>query len=73
MVLGDDFYRIEITEDGDIGMTFYFFYQAGLYFSTSIVFMMENTEFRMSAFLVQVELSVVFLVKVYSPLINSSI
>jgi hypothetical protein len=48
MVLGDDFYRIEIAEDGDIGMTFYFFYQAGLYFSTSIVFMMENTEFRMS-------------------------
>lgn len=67
MVLGDDFYCIEITEDGDIGMTFYFFYQAGLYFSTSIVFMMEDTEFRMSAFLVQVELSVVFLVKVYSP------
>ena len=40
VMLCDDFYRIEIAEYSNIRMLFYRFNQAGLYFSSRIVFMM---------------------------------
>ena len=67
MMLGDDFYGIEIGEYRDVRMPFYFFYQACLYFGSCIVFVMENAEFRMSPFLVQVKLSVFFFIEINAP------
>ena len=64
VVLGNDFYREEICEYGDIGMLFYGFV---LYFRACIVFVVQDAELRMSAFFMQVEFPVVFFVKVYPP------
>ena len=43
------------------------FYQAGLYFSAGIVFVVQDTEFRVSPLLVKVEFSLLILVEVHSP------
>lgn len=48
-------------------MSFDFFYQTGLDFGASIVFVMKDTELGMTAFPVKVELSIFFFVEVYSP------
>ena len=68
VVLGDNLYGIEVGEDGDVRVTFHFFNQAGLNFSTGIVFMMQDAELRVTAFAVQVKLSVFFFIEVYTPL-----
>ena len=51
MMLGNDFYRIVICKYGNIGMGFYRFYQASLYFSSCIVFVVQDAELGMSSFL----------------------
>lgn len=61
MMLGNDFYRIVICKYGNIGMSFYRFYQAGLYFSSCIVFVVQDTELGMASFFVEVEFSILFL------------
>ena len=45
MVLGNDFYRKEMSEDSDIWMSLDGFNQTGLDFGSRIVFVVENTEF----------------------------
>ena len=67
MVLGDDFHRKEICEYGDVRMLFYGFNQAVLYLRSGIVLVMQDAELRVSAFFMQVEFSVIFLVEVHSP------
>lgn len=63
MMLGNDFYRIVICKYGNIGMGFYRFYQAGLYFSSCIVFVVQDAELGMASFFVEVEFSILFLSK----------
>ena len=67
MVLGDDFHCEEVGEYGDVGMLLYGFNQAVLYFRAGIVLVVQDTEFRVSAFFVQVEFSAIFFVEVHSP------
>ena len=61
MMLGDDFHRIEMSEYGDIGMSLDRFDEACLNFGTCVVLMMQDAEFRVSAFLVEVILSVLII------------
>ena len=68
VVLGNDFYGIEVGKDGNVRVTFHFFYQAGLDFSSGIILMMQDAELRVPAFTVQVKLSVFFFIEVYTPL-----
>lgn len=63
MMLGNDFYRIVICKYGNIGVSFYRFYQASLYFSSCIVFVVQDAELGMSSFFVEVEFSIFFLSK----------
>ena len=67
MVLGNDFHRIVVGQYRDVGMLFDGFYQAGLYFCSCIVFMVQNPELGMPAFFMQVKFSIVFFVKRHSP------
>ena len=67
MMLGNDFYRIVICKYGNIGMGFYRFYQASLYFSSCIVFVVQDAELGMSSFFVEVEFSIFFFIKIHSP------
>ena len=67
VVLSDDFYRIEMGEDRNVGMCLDGFYQAGLDFGSCIVLMMQDSELRMSAFLVEIEVAVFVLVEIYPP------
>ena len=58
MVLGDDFHGIEVGEDSDVGVCLDGFYQAGLYLGTCVVLVVQDTEFRVTAFLVEIEFTV---------------
>ena len=67
MMLGDDFHGVVVGQYGDVGMLLYGFNEACLYFCARIVLMVEDTEFGVAAFLVQVKFSVLLLVEVHSP------
>ena len=67
MVLRNDFHRKEIGKYGDVGVLLHGFNQAFLYFRTRIVLVVQDAEFRVSAFFVQVEFSVIFFVEIHSP------
>ena len=68
MVLGNNFYRKEMSEDSNVRMSLYCFNQASLYFGSRIVLVVEDTELRMTSFFVKVKFSVFLLVEIYSPL-----
>ena len=68
VVLRDDFHRIVVGKYCDVGMLFYGFDEAGLDFRACVVLMVQDAEFRVSAFAVQVEGAVGLLVEVHAPL-----
>ena len=67
VVLRNDFHRKEIGKYGDVGVLLHGFNQAFLYLRTRIVLVVQDAEFRVSAFFVQVEFSVIFFVEIHSP------
>src|SRR5574344_200500 len=67
MMLCDDFHSEMIFLDGDVWIAAYSLHQTSLYLSTRIVCMVQNAEFRVTAFSVQVVGAVVLLVEVYAP------
>ena len=50
MMLRDDLYGKEVLEYCDIRVLFYCFYQTLLNLGARIIFVMKDTEFRVSAF-----------------------
>ena len=68
MMLCQDFNGKLVFDDRDIRMALYGFNQAVLNFRSRIIFMVKNTELRVSAFAVQVKFAFLVFVKVHSPL-----
>ena len=68
MMLGQDFNSKLVLDYRDIGMSLHGFDQAILYFSSRIVFVVKDTEFRVSPFAVQVKFAFLIFVEVHSPL-----
>ena len=56
-----------VGQYGDVGVLLHSFNEAGLYLCTRIVLMVEDAEFGVAAFFVQVKLSVLLFVEVHSP------
>ncbi len=67
MVLRQYFDCEMILKYGDVGVLLDGLNQAILYFGTCIVFMVQDAEFGMSPFTVQVEVAFLVLVEVYTP------
>ena len=67
MVLSEDFDGEIVLKDVDILMFFHRLDKAVLNFGAGVVFVVEDTKFRVSTFAVQVEIAVLFLVEVYAP------
>ena len=67
MMLRDDFYGKMAVEYFDIGVRLYGSDKAFLYFGTCIVFVVQNAEFGVTAFFMEVEVSLIILVEVHSP------
>ena len=67
MVLGDDFHGKVVFQNRDVRMAAYGFHQSALDFKTCVVSMVQDAELRMSAFAVQVEVSLFVFVEVYAP------
>ncbi len=67
MMLRDDLKGEMILIDVNLGIGFHGFHQAGLYLRAGVVGMMQDAEFRVSAFAMKVECAVVFLVEIHSP------
>ena len=67
MVLGDDFHGEVVFQNRDVRMAAYGFHQSALDFKTCVVSMVQDAEFRMSAFAVQVEVPLFVFVEVYAP------
>ena len=67
-MLCQDFNGKLVFDDRDIRMALYGFNQAVLNFCSCIVFMVKNTELRVSAFAVQVKFAFLVFVKIHSPL-----
>lgn len=68
MVLGDDFHSEVVFVDVDIWVLLHSLYQALLNLETGVVGMVEDTEFGVAAFAVEVECAVGLAVEVDSPL-----
>ena len=67
MMLRNDFNSIEITENRNVRMLLDCFNQAGLDFSPCIILVMQNTEFRVSAFFVKIKFPVFLFIEIDSP------
>ena len=67
MMLRDDLDGKMVLEDGDVRMLLHGADQAGLDLGARIVFMVQDTELRVAAFLVEVEFAVRLLVEVNTP------
>ena len=67
VMLGNDFHSVMVGQYGDVGVLLQSFNEAGLYLCTRIVLMVEDAEFGVAAFFVQVKLSVLLFVEVHSP------
>ena len=68
MVLGDDLYGKVIFEYIDIGVGTHRFHKSALNLCTRIISVVEDTEFGVSAFTMEVEGAVIFLVEVHTPI-----
>ena len=67
MMLGDNLHRIIIREYVDVRMLVHRPDQTGLDFRARIVGMMQNTKLGMTTLAMQVELAILFLVKLHAP------
>ena len=67
MVLCDDFHRIVVGEYADVGMPFHSFDERSLYLGSRVVLVVQDAEFRVTAFFVQVECPVFLFVEVHAP------
>ena len=67
MMLRDDFYSEMILFDFDIRVFTYSLHQSALNLCTGIVGMVQNSEFRMSPFTVQIKFSSLLFIEVYTP------
>ena len=67
VMLGNDFHSVMVGQYGDVGVLLHSFNEAGLYLCTRIVLMVEDAEFGVAAFFVQVKLSVLLFVEVHAP------
>ena len=68
MMLGQYFNGKLVFDHLDVRMPLHGFDQAILYFSSRIVFVVKDTEFRVSPFAVQVKFAFLIFVEVHSPL-----
>ena len=67
MVLGDDFHGEMVLEDVDVGVVSHLFDEALLDFESGVVGVVEDSEFGVSTFAVEVEFAVVVAVEVNAP------
>ena len=67
VVLGDDFHGEVVFQDGDVRVVAHGFHQSALDFKPRVVGMVQDAEFRVSAFAVQVEFPVLVLVEIHAP------
>ena len=67
-MLRDNLYRKMVLLDINIGIAAYSLHQAALNLRTRIVSMVQDAEFRVSAFTMQVKLALLIAVEVNSPL-----
>ena len=67
MVLGDNLYSEVVLFDVDIGIVAYRLHQTALDLCTGIVLVVQNTELGVTALTVQVELPLLGLVEVHTP------
>ena len=67
MVLRQDFDGEVVLEDFNIGVCLNGTDKAVLYFCARIIFMVQDAEFRMSAFAMEVEISIRILVEIHTP------
>ena len=67
MMLCDDFHRKMIFEHCDVGMVAHSFNQPTLYLKAGVICMVQDAEFRMSAFTMKVEVAIVLLIKINAP------
>lgn len=67
MVLGNDLDGKMVFTDVNVGMVFDGFHESTLYLSTGVIGMVEDTELRMTAFAVEVELTIALFVEIDSP------
>ena len=67
VVLGNDLDGKMVFTDVDVGMVFDGFHESTLNLSTGVIGMVEDTELRMAAFAVEVELTVALFVEIDSP------
>ena len=67
MVLGDNLHGEVVLLDLDIGMVAHSLHQSALDLCARIVGMMQDTELRVSAFSVQVEVAILLFVEVDAP------
>ena len=67
MVLCDDFHGKVVLLHLNVGTVAHCLHKSSLYFRSRIVGVVQNSEFRVPAFAVQVELSVLLLVEVHAP------
>ena len=68
VMLGNDFHSIVVGQYGDVGVLLHSFDEAGLYLCTRIILMVEDAEFGVAAFFVQVKLSVLLFVRSSLPI-----
>ena len=67
VVLCDDFHGKVVFQHFNVGIAAHGFHQSALYLGSGIVGMVEDAEFGVSAFAVQVEIAVLLLVEVHAP------
>ena len=68
VVLGDNLHGEMVLLDGDVGTVAHCLHQSALYLGSCIILVMQDTKLRVTAFAMEVELTVLLPVEVHTPL-----